>query len=77
MAQTPLRASQVDDAADLDFLNAVLLEHLGIVGHEHMVGIEQHLAGLGRHDGLGRVAAVDALAEALDLLSLGRTRRGP
>ena len=58
------------DAADLDFLNAVLLEHLGIVGHEHMVGIEQHLAGLGRHDGLGRVAAVDALAEALDFLSL-------
>ena len=58
------------DAADLDFLNAVLLEHLGIVGHEHMVGIEQHLAGLGRHDGLGRVAAVDALAEALNLLSL-------
>ncbi len=58
------------DAADLDFLNAVLLEHLGIIGHEHMVGVEEHLTGLGRHDGLGRVAAVDALAEALDLLSL-------
>ena len=35
-----------------------------------MVSIEQHLTGLGRHDGLSRVAAVDALAEALDFLSL-------
>ena len=58
------------DAADLDFLNAVLLEHLGIIGHEHMVGVEEHLTGLGRHNRLSRVAAVDALAEALDFLSL-------
>ena len=35
-----------------------------------MVGIKEHLAGLGRHDGLGRVTAVDALAEALDFLPL-------
>ena len=33
-----------------------------------MIGVEQHLAGLGIDDGLGREAAVDVLAEGVDIL---------
>ena len=58
------------NAADLDGLYAVCFEDFRILGHKHMVGIKQDLAGCGIANGNCREAAVDAGAEGLDDLSL-------
>ena len=58
------------DAADKHLLDAVRLKNRCIVGHEHMVGIEQHLSGFGIADGYRRESAVDAGAEGLHELTL-------
>ena len=65
------------DAADEDPVDAVGTEHLGVGGHEHVVGVEEDLAGGGVGDGHGGVAAVDADRQGLDLLALLKDGGGP
>ena len=65
------------DAADHDAGDAVGLEHSGVGAHQHVVGIEHHLAGGRVGDGHRRITAVDADAEGLDLLALLNDRAGP
>ena len=65
------------DAADEDPVDAVGLEHLGVGGHEHVVGVEHDLAGGGVGDGHGGIPAVDADSQGLDLLALLIDGGGP
>ena len=58
-----------EHGADERARHAVRLKDIRVLGHEHMVGVEQHLARLGIGDGLRREAAVDGRAEALDELA--------
>ena len=57
-----------ENAANLNARNTVGGEELRVAGHEQAVGIEQHLTGFRIDHRLSREAAVDVLAERVNIL---------
>ena len=59
-----------EDGADLDFMDAVLLEDGGVLADEHVAAVKDKLACRRVADIVGGIASVDAVAERLDDLAL-------
>ncbi len=66
MAHTPHTGAAAQNGADIDLVDAVLLELLRVLGHHHDVLGVQQLAGLGIDHIVDGITAADAVAEGID-----------